>query len=49
MLDDELINDSFSYDVTMEYSFGFAVISTNTKKPKEFKDKIIEILLAAKI
>lgn len=48
LLDEELINESFSYELTFEYSHGFAVISTDTKKPEAFRDRIKDILLSAK-
>ncbi len=48
LLDEALINNSFSYELTIEYSYGFAVISSDTKKPDELKQKLIEILVNAR-
>jgi len=48
MLDNELINNTFGYEVTMEYSYGFAMVSSDTNKPDEFKKYIIDVLLKAR-
>jgi predicted Zn-dependent peptidase len=48
MLDLELINDSFGYELTVEYSYGFGVVSSDTKKPEELASKLREILLNAR-
>lgn len=48
LLEQELINDSFSYDLSLEYSFGFGIISSDTKKPEELTKAIKEILLSAR-
>ena len=45
LLEEGLINESFSYDLTFEYSFGFGLISTDTKKPEKFIQRVKEILL----
>ncbi len=48
LLDKELINNTFSYELTIEYSFGFAIISSDTNKPEELKKRLKEILLDAR-
>jgi predicted Zn-dependent peptidase len=48
LLEEELINDSFGYELTIEYSFGFGVISSDTNKPEELKARLIEMLLKAR-
>ena len=45
LLDEELINNTFGYDLTFEYSYGFGLINTDTKKPEAFIEKVREILL----
>ena len=48
LIDEELINESFSYDLSFEYSFGFAVISSDSKKPDEFIARLKAIFSDAK-
>jgi predicted Zn-dependent peptidase len=45
LLDEELINNTFSYELSIEYSFGFAVISSDTNKPEALIERIKAILL----
>jgi len=44
-----IINDSFSYSYMEEPSFGFALISCDTNKYKDFIESIKDILLTSKI
>src|SRR5690625_3590636 len=46
LYEDQLINRSFSYSTTLERNFGYSFIGGNTNKPKEFSDKVIELLLS---
>jgi len=48
MIDNELINNTFGYEITLEYSYGFAMVYTDTNKPEEFKKYVIDVLLKAK-
>ena len=36
----DLIDESFSYDFTMEKGFGFAMIGSDTEQPKELEEEI---------
>ncbi|WP_243386931.1 EF-P 5-aminopentanol modification-associated protein YfmH [Bacillus kexueae] len=45
MYEQGLIDDSFSYDYTEEYSFGFAMIGGDTQKPDELKEMIQNTLI----
>ncbi len=40
-----MINNTFSYELSIEYSFGFAVISSDTNKPEALIERIKAILL----
>ncbi len=48
LLDEELINNTYNYELTLEYSYGFALISSDTKKPEALKNRLKEILINAK-
>ncbi|HEY8364498.1 MAG TPA: pitrilysin family protein [Haloplasmataceae bacterium] len=48
LLDEELINNTFSYELTIEYSFGFGIISSDTNKPDILKARLKDILLKAR-
>ena len=48
LYDSGLIDDSFSYDFTMERSFHFLDVGTDTKEPEKFAQIIKELLLTAK-
>ncbi|MHA6258771.1 EF-P 5-aminopentanol modification-associated protein YfmH [Sporosarcina sp. CAU 1771] len=41
---DGLIDESFSYDFTLENGFGFAIIVSDTDKPKEFEKAVRETI-----
>lgn len=43
-----LIDDSFSYDYTLEESFSFALVGGDTHDPCQLQEKITSILLKAK-
>lgn len=43
-----LIDDSFEYSTTVEESFGFSLISSNSEKPEDCGRKIRELLLSTK-
>jgi len=45
LLSNELINDSFGLDITLEKSYGFFLIGSETYKPKELEIKLKDILL----
>lgn len=45
LLSKELINDSFGLDITLEKSYGFFLIGSETYKPKELELELKEILL----
>lgn len=44
LLSDELINDSFGLDITLEKTYGFFLIGSETYKPKELEIKLIDII-----
>ncbi|TLS37392.1 EF-P 5-aminopentanol modification-associated protein YfmH [Pseudalkalibacillus caeni] len=44
LYDEGLIDQSFSFDFTEEYGFGFSVIGGNTQKPDELSDRIYEMV-----
>lgn len=48
LLDEELINDTFGYELTFEYSYGFGMVSSDTKKPEELLKRLRQILLDAR-
>jgi len=41
-----LIDDSFEYSTNVEKSFSFSLISSNTTKPAQLKDRLMEQLLS---
>ena len=45
LLRDELINDSFGLDITLEKTYGFFLIGSETYKPKELETRLKNILL----
>jgi predicted Zn-dependent peptidase len=45
LLSNELVNDSFGLDITLEKSYGFFLVGSETYKPKELEVKLKEILL----
>jgi len=45
LLSNELINDSFGLDITLEKTYGFFLIGSETYKPKELETKLKYILL----
>ena len=45
LLSNELVNDSFGLDITLEKSYGFFLIGSETYKPKELEIKLKTILL----
>jgi predicted Zn-dependent peptidase len=45
LLSNELINDSFGLDITLEKTYGFILIGSETYKPKELESKLKDILL----
>jgi predicted Zn-dependent peptidase len=44
LYDDGLIDDSFSYDYTEEYGFGFSMVGGDTKRPDELEKKLFEMI-----
>ncbi len=48
LLDEELINNTFSYELSIEYSYGFGIISSDTEKPEELIKRLKEILISAR-
>ncbi|QVK19036.1 insulinase family protein [Mycoplasmatota bacterium] len=48
LLDDALINNTFSYELTIEYSYGFGIISSDTEKPDELTKRLKDILINAR-
>ncbi|WP_243289817.1 pitrilysin family protein [Bacillus sp. FJAT-47783] len=49
MYEKGLIDDTFSFDYTEEYSFGFAMVGGDTASPDELAQMIQQALLQAKI
>jgi len=45
LYNDGLIDDSFSYDYSEEYGFGFSMIGGDTEKPDELADRLKNIML----
>ncbi|WP_346243257.1 pitrilysin family protein [Shouchella clausii] len=43
-----IINETFAFDYTAEYGFGFSIIGGDSTKPEELKEKIIETIAAFK-
>jgi len=48
LLDEELINNTFSYELTIEYSYGFGILSSDTKNPDVLKNRLKEALINAR-
>ena len=48
LLHDELVNDSFGMDVTLEKTYGFFLIGSETHKPKELEVRLRSILMNLK-
>ena len=46
LYNEQLIDESFEYSTTVEESFSFSLISSNTNKPDEFASKVKELLLS---
>ncbi|KXH80043.1 pitrilysin family protein [Sporosarcina sp. HYO08] len=42
--DEGLIDESFSYDFTMEKGFGFAMVASDTDQPEKLKEKILQTM-----
>lgn len=45
LLSQELVNDSFGLDITLEDSYGFLLFGGNTNNPKEFYRELTKILV----
>ena len=45
LLSNELVNDSFGLDITLEKSYGFFLVGSETYKPKELENRLKDILL----
>jgi len=45
LYDEELIDDSFEYSTTVEESFAFSLISSNTSEPDQFIKRVKQLLL----
>lgn len=48
LVDDGLIDDSFSFEYTEEYEYGFSAIGGNTEDPDRFSARIRDMIEAAK-
>ncbi|ERJ13571.1 EF-P 5-aminopentanol modification-associated protein YfmH [Haloplasma contractile] len=48
LMEEQLINDTFGYELTFEYSYGFALAGGDTSKPDELAERLRSILLEAK-
>ena len=48
MYNEGLIDDSFSYDFTLDRSFHFADFSSDTNEPKHFANQMINLILKSK-
>lgn len=48
LYDEALIDDSFSYRTTVEESFSFSLISSNTTQPDQFAKRVKELLISTK-
>lgn len=48
MYNDGLIDDSFSYEFTLDRSFHFADFSTDTSEPERFANQMINLILKSK-
>lgn len=49
LYDEQLIDDSFEYSTTVEESFSFSLISSNTHKPEQFANRVKQLLLSTKV
>ncbi|WP_141603454.1 EF-P 5-aminopentanol modification-associated protein YfmH [Terrilactibacillus laevilacticus] len=45
LIDDGLIDESFSFEYTEEYGFGFSAIGGNTEQPEQLKQKLREMVI----
>lgn len=48
LYDEGIIDDSFGYHSTMETQYGYSMISGDSENPKQFAERIKDILLEAK-
>lgn len=48
LYDAQLIDDSFSYQSTLDKNFGYSLISSNTENPELFSEKVIACLKSIK-
>lgn len=48
LYENELIDDTFTFSTTVENSFSFSLISSNSKKPEQFSNQVKEMLLSTK-
>ncbi|MCT2534589.1 insulinase family protein [Aquibacillus koreensis] len=48
LYENDLIDNSFSFETNMEKNFGFSIIGGNTQKPDELADKLTSILINLK-
>lgn len=48
LYDNELIDDTFNFSTTVENSFSFSLISSNSAKPEQFSKRMKELLLSTK-
>ena len=48
LYEEELIDDTFTFSTTVESSFSFSLISSNTNKPEQFTERVKELLLSTK-
>jgi len=46
LYDNELIDSSFSFETNIDKNFGYTLIGGNTERPKEFSEKVKELLLS---
>lgn len=48
LYDNELIDDTFNFSTTVENSFSFSLISSNSANPEQFSKRMKELLLSTK-
>ncbi|MFD2133192.1 EF-P 5-aminopentanol modification-associated protein YfmH [Pseudogracilibacillus auburnensis] len=48
LYEEQLIDDSFEYSTTVEESFNFSLISSNTREPEQFATRVKEQLVSTK-
>nr|WP_027725994.1 pitrilysin family protein [Tuberibacillus calidus] len=48
LVDEGLIDDSFSFEYTEEHEFGFSAVGGNTEDPDRLSERLLEIVRAAK-